>query len=87
MLGGASNAGGMWADWVDRVVRPWRPCPEGTCPEGPGDVPIWWPWARGERVPWHDRALRWAWPGPTSPMGPKRYGEVPTKRQALSPAT
>ncbi len=22
MLGGASNAGGMWADWVDRVLRP-----------------------------------------------------------------
>ena len=24
----------------------------------PGEVPIWWPWAKGERVPWHDRSLR-----------------------------
>jgi xylulokinase len=68
MLGGASNAGGMWADWVDRVVRP---CPEGTCPEGPGDVPIWWPWARGERVPWHDRALRVGLAGADISHGPQ----------------
>jgi xylulokinase len=68
MLGGASNAGGMWADWVDRVVRP---CPESTGPEGPGDVPIWWPWARGERVPWHDRALRVGLAGADISHGPQ----------------
>jgi xylulokinase len=61
MVGGASNAGGIWADWVDRVIRPTstldgdREAISDTV--APGDVPIWWPWAKGERVPWHDRAL------------------------------
>jgi xylulokinase len=83
MLGGASNAGGTWADWVDRVVRPTPagPGPEGAGPEGAGpegagregagDVPIWWPWARGERVPWHDRALRVGLAGADISHGPE----------------
>jgi xylulokinase len=67
MVGGASNAGGTWADWVDRVVRPGPIAPEGGHAEDvdgdwpavpPGEVPVWWPWAKGERVPWHDRSLR-----------------------------
>ena len=66
MVGGASNAGGIWADWVDRVIRP-SPAPEGDRDKAgnvaalavlPEEVPIWWPWAKGERVPWHDRSLR-----------------------------
>ena len=66
MVGGASNAGGIWADWVDRVVRP-NGAVEGGRPKvgndrlpavPPGEVPVWWPWAKGERVPWHDRSLR-----------------------------
>jgi sugar (pentulose or hexulose) kinase len=48
-IGGASNAGGLFLDWVDRVV-------------GPGDpesadryrVPVWSPYIRGERTPFHD---------------------------------
>lgn len=61
MVGGASNAGGMWADWVDRVVRP--SADEGEQSRlgsnlSPGDVPLWRPWAIGERVPFHDRSLR-----------------------------
>ena len=44
--------------------------PAGAAPEGKGEaanelaarlaprgVPMWWPWARGERVPWYDPAL------------------------------
>jgi xylulokinase len=73
MMGGASNAGGIWADWVDRVVRPGSLAGEGEVPGGgdgggggdghdaydrPDGVPLWWPWAKGERVPWHDRSLR-----------------------------
>jgi xylulokinase len=67
MVGGASNAGGIWADWVDRVVRPVPRASErdgagrrhGHDPDvTPDAVPIWWPWAKGERVPWHDRTLR-----------------------------
>lgn len=54
VLGGASTAGGMWVDWVDRVVRP----ADSEAGVGPRDVPLWWPWAKGERVPWHDRSLR-----------------------------
>ncbi len=48
-IGGASNAGGLFLGWVDRVV-------------GPGDptavdqrrVPVWSPYIRGERTPFHD---------------------------------
>jgi xylulokinase len=76
MLGGASNAGGMWADWVDRVVRP-GPEVAGVPPREadgdmrPGEVPIWWPWAKGERVPWHDRALRVGLAGADISHGPQ----------------
>ena len=56
MVGGASNAGGLWVDWADRALRPEAP---GQGEEvKPGEVPLWWPWARGERVPWHDPGLR-----------------------------
>ena len=68
MIGGASNAGGMWADWVDRVVRP---AAEGAGDMRAGDVPIWWPWAKGERVPWHDRAVRVGLAGADISYGPQ----------------
>jgi xylulokinase len=58
MVGGASTAGGMWVDWDDRAVRPGD---EATIE--PRDVPLWWPWAKGERVPLHDRSLRIALAG------------------------
>lgn len=65
LVGGASNAGGMWVDWVDRVVRP-------SAEPGlqPGDVPVWWPWGKGERVPWHDRSLRIGLTGADLSHGP-----------------
>ncbi len=101
MLGGASNAGGMWADWVDRVVRPGPEGagpggagPEGAGPEGAG--PEGGALARyqsGGRGPGAKGSLGttglcgWAWPGPTYPMGPKRCVGVPTRRRALSPVT
>jgi xylulokinase len=65
MVGGASTAGGMWADWVDRALRPGD---EATV--GPRDVPLWWPWAKGERVPLHDRSLRIALAGADISQGP-----------------
>jgi xylulokinase len=86
MVGGASNAGGLWVDWVDRLLRPDGLVEVGAhsavsgLPPGvtgrsapaaagrsaaaragdvhPAEVPIWWPWPRGERVPWHDGSLR-----------------------------
>ena len=73
MVGGASNAGGLWADWVDRVVRPGED--EGQEPRvvsslSPGDVPLWSPWARGERVPFHDGLLRIGLTGADLSQGP-----------------
>ncbi len=81
MVGGASNAGGLWADWVNRVVRPGGEGGggdaggdgdgDGDGDVRPGDVPIWWPWAKGERVPWHDRALRVGLAGADISHGPQ----------------
>src|SRR6516225_4575543 len=48
-IGGASNAGGLFLGWVDRVVGPGDP----TTVE-PGRVPVWSPYIRGERTPFHD---------------------------------
>jgi xylulokinase len=72
MLGGASNAGGMWADWADRALRPppAGPSAGGGDEDGPDQVPLWWPWANGERVPWHDRSLRIAMSGADLSFGP-----------------
>ncbi|MEB4208200.1 xylulokinase [Mycobacterium sp. 94-17] len=52
-IGGASNAGGLFLGWVDRVVAPADP----TAAE-PGRVPVWAPYLRGERTPFHDRDRR-----------------------------
>ena len=68
MVGGASNAGGMWADWADRALRPPSAGDEGL---QPGDVPLWWPWSRGERVPWHDPSLRISLAGADVSQGPQ----------------
>ena len=47
-IGGASNAGGLFLGWVDRLVAP-----SNTTPD-PGQVPVWSPYVRGERTPYHD---------------------------------
>ena len=44
----ASNAGGLFLDWVDRVVAPAR------SEVAPDRVPVWSPYLRGERTPWQD---------------------------------
>ena len=66
LVGGASTAGGMWVDWVDRALRP-----DDEAAVEPGDVPLWWPWAKGERVPLHDRSLRVALAGADISHGPE----------------
>ncbi len=89
MVGGASNAGGMWVDWADRVLRPTGASGPGGAGSGgagsgaswpdargdgglrPGGVPVWWPWAKGERVPWHDPALRVSLAGADLSQGPE----------------
>jgi xylulokinase len=48
-IGGASNAGGLFLDWMDRVIGPGNP--EQVDPRR---VPVWSPYIRGERTPFHD---------------------------------
>ncbi|MGV7699913.1 xylulokinase [Mycobacterium kansasii] len=48
-IGGASNAGGLFLAWVDRVVAPGNPAAAD-----PRRVPVWLPYIRGERTPFHD---------------------------------
>ncbi len=68
MVGGASNAGGIWVDWVERLLGPGDG--QGAESLRPDDVPIWWPWARGERVPLHDPGLRASLSGAGLAHGP-----------------
>ena len=69
LVGGPSNAGGLFVDWVrsllgSRVRRSntvYPAPPEGEMPERigvPERVPMWLPYVRGERVPFHDTTLR-----------------------------
>lgn len=52
-IGGASNAGGLFLDWVSRLLGPVDPA--GELPLGdPRRVPVWLPYIRGERTPFHD---------------------------------
>jgi xylulokinase len=52
LIGGPSNAGGLFLNWVDRMVGD-----AGGAIE-PGRVPIWAPYPRGERVPFQDSTRR-----------------------------
>ncbi|OBA61812.1 xylulose kinase [Mycobacterium sp. 1100029.7] len=57
LIGGASNAGGLFLGWVDRVIRPGDAA--GGLPKAdPHRVPVWSPYIRGERTPFHDPARR-----------------------------
>lgn len=48
----ASNAGGLFLNWVDRTVAK----PRGAL--DPDVVPVWVPYIRGERTPWNDPQRR-----------------------------
>ena len=47
-IGGPSNAGGLFLGWVSRIVV------EDNSTVTPGRVPVWSPYVRGERTPYHD---------------------------------
>jgi len=53
LFGGPSNAGGLFLDWLRRLLGPG----EGKAPD-PGAIPVWLPYLRGERVPHHAPELR-----------------------------
>ncbi|HYA68165.1 MAG TPA: FGGY-family carbohydrate kinase, partial [Acidimicrobiales bacterium] len=63
LVGGPSNAGALFVDWAASLLgdsasaRPASATEAGrdVSPEG---VPVWLPYVRGERVPFHDPALR-----------------------------
>lgn len=58
-VGGASNAGGLFLDWVRRMQPP--PSRSGHEPDPrPDDIPVWTPYPRGERTPYHDPSRRGA---------------------------
>ncbi len=44
----ASNAGGLFLNWVDRTTV------KSRGPVDPEQVPVWLPYIRGERTPWND---------------------------------
>ena len=52
LVGGPSNAGGLFLNWVTSLVR------DGDAPDDPGRVPVWAPFPRGERVPLNDPERR-----------------------------
>jgi xylulokinase len=60
LVGGPSNAGGLFLNWVDRMCAPARDTEADPRANGgdPGRVPIWVPYPRGERVPFQDSSRR-----------------------------
>jgi len=52
LVGGPSNAGGLFLNWVSDLVG------DGEPPSDPGAVPVWAPFPRGERVPLNDPSRR-----------------------------
>lgn len=52
LIGGPSNAGGLFLDWARRLAGDAPPS------DDPRGVPVWAPYPRGERVPLHDPARR-----------------------------
>jgi len=74
LIGGPSNAGGLFADWVGRMVGARRPATEGPEAERSGDpsaVPVWLPYLRGERTPYHDPGLTASLHGLDITQGPE----------------
>ncbi len=74
LVGGPSNAGALFVDWARALLHgaTRRPAARRRCRErrtaasvpeaerrgDPGRVPVWTPYLRGERAPYHDTTLR-----------------------------
>ncbi len=60
LIGGPSNAGALFVDWAQSMLR--HPSTAASKMDGrsgdPRRVPVWLPYLRGERVPFHDTSLR-----------------------------
>lgn len=55
-IGGASNAGGLFVDHVRHLLG--DPDPDVAFDSPAEDLPVWLPYIRGERTPFHDPSLR-----------------------------
>ena len=66
MVGGASNAGGLFLDWVYRLIGKPKPGEQVD----PRDVPVWAPYPRGERTPYHEPSKRGSVHGLNMTHGP-----------------
>lgn len=62
--GGASNAGGLFLGWAASLL------PTSGPAQDPGNIPVWIPYVRGERTPFHDSSLRSSLHGLTLTHGP-----------------
>jgi xylulokinase len=82
LVGGPSNAGGLFLDWVDRVLRPVGADDPAA---DPNRVPVWQPFLRGERVPLHDPGRRATLAGLDLTQGPSslRRGAFEASAMAL----
>jgi xylulokinase len=54
LVGGPSNAGGLFLNWAQALLGPAR----ASEVPAPDRVPVWLPYVRGERTPLHDPARR-----------------------------
>ncbi|MGA8723959.1 MAG: FGGY-family carbohydrate kinase [Acidimicrobiales bacterium] len=76
LVGGASNAGALFADWARSLLggtRRRRPAVD-EADERTGDpyrIPVWLPYLRGERTPFHDPMLRASIHGLDITQGPE----------------
>ncbi len=52
LIGGASNAGGLFLDWATKFTG------SAHGEVSPASIPVWAPYPRGERTPFHDTARR-----------------------------
>jgi xylulokinase len=78
MIGGPSNAGALFADWARTMTGVSGPkatdsgadAGEPLRPGDPSRVPVWLPYLRGERTPFHDPSLRSSLHGLDIAQGP-----------------
>ena len=88
LIGGPGNAGGLFTDWVRAMVgapipAPGRPCVGRRLSDArsgdPCAVPVWLPYLRGERTPFHDPWLRASLHGLDITMGRARWCGPPMR--------
>lgn len=68
LVGGPSNAGGLFLEAVRRWMGPVGP--DEVAAVDPADLPVWLPYVRGERCPLHRRDLRASVSGVSGHHGP-----------------